>query len=853
MNRHSHAPSRLLLWLAAAALPATLPAAEDSIPFVIPGSATPAEGSVVDLAWMNAKPAGAQGFVRANGGKFLDGSGQRIRFLATNMTFSSCFPEHEMADKLAARLASLGINCIRFHHADNAVAPRGIWKAGTPKKNEFDPDQLDRLDYFIAALKRHGIYSNINLHVSRSYWEGEDFPDGLTSDRERQEQLPKYGKGLDKINELMIRMQRDYARALLTHVNPYTKTSYAKEPCVAIVEINNENTLLQLKVGALPEYYRADILAKWNAWLKGRYGSTEKLAAAWGGAEELGDDILPSRMTTQGGNYLAVAKGDEGETRVTLLKAPEASWHAQLHWTGLTLEEKGLYTLEFSARSELPRRVPVSTRLGKEDWHNCGLSEDAELGPDWKTFTYTFRAERVEPGALRFDMVVGGGPLGDFRFKDLTLRRGGSLGMQPGESLEARNIALPVRSKYSARWLDWTRFLAETERAYTDGMREFLKKDLGVEASIIDTQASYGGIVGTYRESFNDFIDMHAYWQHPHFPGRPWDSKNWNIRNTPMVDDADGGNFARLATYRMSGKAYTVSEYDHPAPSHYSAELFPMMASFAALQDWDGLFQFDWGGTEPDTGRITGYFALQQHPAKLAFLPAAALMFRRGDVQPAVAMARLAIPAKQAVELTAENVSMQDAWKNAGATTANLVTHRFEICFTDGEEVKLDLDKDAKSPVTWEPAAGIYTVDAPAAKVVVGRCTGRVTKLTGVQLDVKSNQRNFAAITLNAADGEPLAKSRRLLLTAVGKVENTDMGWNEDFSSVSNQWGKAPTLCESVAATVTLETGSAAAKVHALDGAGARIAEVPSTQSGGKLRFEIGPSCKTLWYEIAAE
>jgi len=68
------------------------------------------------------------------------------------------------------------------------------------------------------------------------------------------------------------------------------------------------------------------------------------------------------------------------------------------------------------------------------------------------------------------------------------------------------------------------------------------------------------------------------------------------------------------------------------------------------LQDWDGLFQFDWGGTDSDARRITGYFALQQHPAKLAFLPAAALMFRRGDVELARGTARLHIPAGQAEE-----------------------------------------------------------------------------------------------------------------------------------------------------------------------------------------------------------
>jgi len=160
--------------------------AEDMFPFVIPGLVAPSAGSVVDVSWLNDPPAGGHGFVRARDGHFVDGRGKRLRFLASNFTFGSCFPGHDTADKLAARLASLGLNCIRFHHTDNQVAPGGIWKAGTPKKNQFDPAQFDRLDYFISALKRHGIYADLNLHISRNYWEGEDFPDGLAGDRERQ-------------------------------------------------------------------------------------------------------------------------------------------------------------------------------------------------------------------------------------------------------------------------------------------------------------------------------------------------------------------------------------------------------------------------------------------------------------------------------------------------------------------------------------------------------------------------------------------------------------------------------------------------------------------------------------------
>ncbi|MFA6564319.1 MAG: beta-galactosidase [Verrucomicrobiia bacterium] len=849
LNFHS-AIVRFVLAASATLAVATAARAEEMFPFVMPGL-EPNRG-IADMSWLNDMPAGRSGFVRAKDGHFVDGRGKRIKFLATNFTFASAFPDHDTADKLAARLASLGINCIRFHHMDNQTAPRGIWKPSTAKKNEFDPDQLDRLDYFIAALKKHGVYADINLHVSRNYWEGEDFPDGL-SDRERRELLPHYGKGVDKINDQMIRMQRDYARALLTHVNPYTKTAYAAEPCVAIVEINNENSLLQLKVSSLPDYYRNDVLKKWNAWLKARYGSPEKLLAAWGGREELGANLMPAKCSTQGGENFQVATDAFGETRVVVKKLPAVEWHAQLHWTGLTLEEGKLYTVEFAARSDAPRKLPLSVRLQKAGWHNCGLSEDADLTPQWKNFSFTFRAARVEPAAVRFDFVLGDGPVGEFRLKDLTLRPGGSLGLKAGESLDNGTVAAPRALMPTPRGLDWTRFLAETERAYTDGMRVFLKKELGVRANIIDTQASYGDIAGTYRESFNDFVDMHAYWQHPRFPRRPWDSKDWLIPNTPMVAAKDTGNFARLAGYRVAGKAFTVSEYDHPAPSHYAAEMFPMIASFAAAQDWDGFFQFDWGGTNWADGKINGYFALQQHPAKLAFLPAAALMFRRGDVAPAKGAMRLSIPAGEAEKLTAENISMTAAWKKAGVEPAELLARRASVSFLRSSELAVARQGRAGSALAWDAEAAFYTVDAPAAKAVVGRCAGKTTALGGAEFAVKPNARNFAALALHAADGKPLAQSRRLLLVAAGNVENSGMDWNDDHTTVSNKWGSAPTVCEGIGAKVTFATKLKSVKVFALDGSGARGGEVPATLADGHLSFEIGPQFKTLWYEISAE
>jgi hypothetical protein len=84
-------------------------------------------------------------------------------------------------------------------------------------------------------------------------------------------------------------------------------------------------------------------------------------------------------------------------------------------------------------------------------------------------------------------------------------------------------------------------------------------------------------------------------------------------------------------------------------------------------------------------------------------------------------------------------------------------------------------------------------------------------------------------------------------------VENTGMGWNVDPTSVGTQWGSPPTICEGIAARVTLRTGAKSAQVYALDGFVARAREVPSTLSAGKLAFDIGPRFRTLWYEIITQ
>ncbi|MHC4488883.1 MAG: hypothetical protein ACYSW7_06865, partial [Planctomycetota bacterium] len=130
---------------------------------------------------------------------------------------------------------------------DSAQWPRGLWNAQDGKT--ITPEALDRLDYFIDQLARHGIFVNINLHVGRAH--------------SRYLGLPEANRKYDKISTIftpeLVDAQKKYARDLLAHVNPYRNVRYADDPAVAIVEITNENSFFMWSseetLRTLPPYY----------------------------------------------------------------------------------------------------------------------------------------------------------------------------------------------------------------------------------------------------------------------------------------------------------------------------------------------------------------------------------------------------------------------------------------------------------------------------------------------------------------------------------------------------------------------------------------------------------------------
>lgn len=783
------------------------------------------------------KPAGRLGPVVVKDGHFYTGD-KRIRFWGVNICFSGCFPTHEQAERVAARLARFGVNCVRFHHMDNARFPRGIF--ADDKLETLSPEALDRLDYFIAQLKKNGIYANLNLHVSRTWSK----PHGW----ENADKLPQsFDKYLDIFHPDLIKANKQYATDLLTHVNKYTGNPYAKEPAVAMVEINNEDTLFlwggEQALAKLPEPYAGMLNKLWNQWLVKKHGSREQLGAVWNvGASPLGQNLLTGKWNVEAHNGAKMtAKLADQVHSLDISKLSGTDWHAQYSCAGLKVKKGQFYTLTFTVSASAERRISVGVAQAHDPWNNLGFSSNFTISPKESQQRFGFVATADDDnGRVSFSV---GQAVGQVTLSNVQFREGGQVGLDENEDpFSNKPVAshAPGAPTTAPRKADWFDFLQQTDEAYFVGMKDFLRNELKVVAPITGTIGL--GPLGTLSQSKMDFIDGHSYWEHPHFPGRPWDPKNWVINNKPMVDNPKGATLWGLAALRVKGMPFTVTEYNHSAPNEWQAECIPMIATYAALQDWDGIFLFSYLHSdryEPD--RMSSYFDIEGNPLKMCMMPLGARIFLGAAVAPAASERTFVL-------------EKSDMLKHASASYNDVerfidLMHKYNWLDTLSQRVSISygpLNEGAKpegraSPgATWEKlAAGqaSYAVSGDRAVSFVGLSAAKGPG------PIKSIESPFASMILvSAHPSKPLAQADRLLLCALARGQNTGMKWNDARTTVSDQWGKAPFQAEVVKATLTLPADYT---VRPLDPSGKPLREFNTTNKTLKLGED-----PTVWYEL---
>ncbi|RYZ83296.1 MAG: hypothetical protein EOO68_33165, partial [Moraxellaceae bacterium] len=294
-------------------------------------------------ALLNHTPAGKFGSIKVDAnGHFVAGT-ERERFLGVNITAGSTMPSHENAEKIAQRLAKFGVNLVRFHHMDNHFGAESIINYSAGNSRSLDPVNLERMDYLFYQLKLNGIYVNLNLINSREFSAADGLPSQISQLNWKQAHV------LGFVNDSFRALEKEYARNLLTHKNPYTSLTYAEDPAVAFVEINNENGFFQQYYdGSLdkwPNIFRNLLVTKWNTWLTAKYANTAALEMAWGalnetlGSEKLANNNFATGLTNWNFELHDTATATTQTStfdgrpglKITVTKPGSAGWNVQLN------------------------------------------------------------------------------------------------------------------------------------------------------------------------------------------------------------------------------------------------------------------------------------------------------------------------------------------------------------------------------------------------------------------------------------------------------------------------------------------------------------------------------------------
>lgn len=238
--------------------------------------------ALLDLRSLNERTAGDTGFVRVDAnGDFVRGDGQPIRFWAVNSDVARTpFTARPLGPKVApdlarhARfLAKRGVNLVRQH--------RQISPAVNAPIGDINTTERDAIWRMVAALRAEGIYSAIS-----PYWA---IPQKLGANWGIAGGAAQSAAGLLFFDPTLQSAYKSWLKQLFTEKNPYTGVPLARDASVALVQIQNEDSLLFWTVNSLQGAQRAALETRFAQFAAARHGSIDQALAAWGRDAVKGD------------------------------------------------------------------------------------------------------------------------------------------------------------------------------------------------------------------------------------------------------------------------------------------------------------------------------------------------------------------------------------------------------------------------------------------------------------------------------------------------------------------------------------------------------------------------------------
>jgi hypothetical protein len=430
-------------------------------------------------------------------------------------------------------------------------------------------------------------------------------------------------------------------------------------------------------------------------------------------------------------------------------------------------------------------------------------------------------------------------------------------GLGPDEDPEVGNVDAATamvgepQQKFTARRAEDTlRFLYETQLGFYRRIEARLRK-LGYRALVTGSNHWVEHPLDLLANAELDFIDRHAYWSHPNGGWGYTTDVTWNP--TAMVKDPNLGVVGSLAHRRVKGLPYITSEWQLAAPNDYRHEGVLVLGACASFQDFSALefaFSHDVNKKADAPTALANNFDLIDQPTMLGAWPAVSLLFHRGDVRPASIEAFLRIDPK-----TANAPGAVIAPPPGLAVVARTgVDFRAGVSAADLEQARARYTKGSVTTSTTgelrhDASVGRFEVDTARSQAFAGFRKASPIALGNATIELESP---FAVIIVTALDDQPIAASKRLLVSALGNAVNSGMSLSPSGNRLINV-GTAPVLIEPIRGRITLQklTGSLdKARAYALGASGERATDVTITREGATLRLELDPANKTMHYEI---
>ncbi|MDX2037679.1 MAG: hypothetical protein SFX72_13595 [Isosphaeraceae bacterium] len=301
-----------------------------------------------------------------------------------------------------------------------------------------------------------------------------------------------------------------------------------------------------------------------------------------------------------------------------------------------------------------------------------------------------------------------------------------------------------------------------------------------------------------------DLIDDRLFWAPP-AQGSP--------ERRSMLWSADGGIRSLAAAKRKSTLPYVAGQYCGRTGSWalpFEGADFLLAALIADVDDWDALVRRGvfinpeiWGSAAPGTAGGEDLFpipeAINANPQVFALLPHISALYRD-----------------------------REGSKAASADTRPRAT----------------------APLAgWEPRRGRLAIDRPAIQGVAGDFRDDPQAFREIILESDDAS---GVVCVSSVGGGPIAQSKRLLVTAVGSIDPTDITYVDHWKNEPDDIGRPPLLAEPVHARITWRNRRSV-KAYALDNTGARVREVPLEATADGPRLVIDGRTPGLHWELVSD